>query len=257
MYRCLCASARVCLAAFVMLVHLWDGDDLYSIYRRLTHSPRGSLRPARSLETQTRTQACTPNPWLDCANWRGYLNSHTHTQKENFQSHKGVSPRGLWVCAHLQPSIWTKKSLSGLRNWFHELEAFYLFGSDAWEVKICSCGITLRSVCGAELTCVSSAWVWVSTFRGNRVGWECLVMVCVLLQQQPGLPLFRCSVSIKERAERLESAGSGTWVYVLSDARVIIRARTLASTTDGQPLILYITWGQMFVCVVISDRSIR
>lgn len=28
------------------------------------------------------------------------------------------------------------------------------------------------------------------------------------------------------------------------------------TTTDGRPLILYITMGQMFVCVVISEHSI-
>lgn len=47
-------------------------------------------------------------------------------------------------------------------------------------------------------------------------------------------------------------------MYAVFDTQVIIhRCMWQADTTDGQPLMLYITSGQMFVCVVISDRSIR
>lgn len=42
-------------------------------------------------------------------------------------------------------------------------------------------------------------------------------------------------------------------MHVVRNTQAIIHL----CTTDGPPLILYITLGQMFVCVVISDRSIR
>ncbi len=113
-------------------------------------------------------------------------------------------------------------------------------------------------VCGPELTCASSAWVCVSTFGRLHVGWECLVIVCLLSRNTAGcFCLFNIwSQSVQNISKVLSLVLDLCFEWHTSYyAQYSTRMHTHNSTTDGQLLILYITLGQMFVYVVISDRS--
>lgn len=159
-----------------------------------------------------------------------------------------IVPQKCLQTAFITPPF-EPECFSGSRCWFVNHRHFFIC---VW-VKRLGC-----RTCSGVMSIWVSKWpswpVWRSVCeQGIQMGWRCLVIVFFFTKAA------RSASLLIRKCVKMPSKYTHTHTLMLCLMYTSYHTRMLThtGTTDGQPLILYITLGQMFVCVVISDHSIQ